>query len=131
MMGSQLASVSAPVGEFLPHLASGKVRLLATSGPTRNKFAPNVPTYADQGFKDLVFDEWFGIFVPAKTPADTVNRISVAVRNALASQNVIDGLDQMGLEAKATTPAVLVAQLKKDIERWGPIVRTIGFTAES
>lgn len=131
MMGGQLASVSAPVGEFLPHLTSGKVRLLATSGPARNKFAPNVPTYAEQGFKDLVFDEWFGIFAPAKTPADMVNRVSVAVRNALASKDVIDGLAQMGLEAKASTPAELVALLKKDTERWGPVVKNIGFTAES
>lgn len=131
MMGGQLASVSAPIGEFLPHLASGKVRLLATSGPTRNKFAPSVPTYSDQGFKDLAIEEWFGIFAPAKTPTETVNRAAAAVRNALASKDVIDGLAQMGLEAQATTPAELAALLKRDTERWGPIVKTIGFTADS
>lgn len=131
MMGGQISAVSGPVGEFLPHLASGKARLLATSGQTRNRFAPEVPTYVEQGFTDLVFEEWFGVFAPARTPAETINRISAGVRNALASKDVIDGLAQMGLEARGSTPSELAAMLKKDTERWGPIVKSIGFTAES
>lgn len=131
MMGGQLASVSAPVGEFLPHLASGKVRLLATSGPARNRFASNVPTYVEQGFKDFVYDEWFAVFAPARTSPEILARLSTVVRQALASKEVIDGLGQMGLEARSSTSAELAALLKRDTERWGPIVKSIGFTAES
>lgn len=131
MMGGTLAAVSSPVGEFLPHLPSGKVRLLATSGPVRNKFAPAVPTFVEQGFKDFVLDEWFGVFAPARTPAETINRIAAAVRRGLAAPDVIEGLGQMGLEARASTPAELATLLKKDSERWAPIVKSIGFTAES
>jgi tripartite-type tricarboxylate transporter receptor subunit TctC len=131
LMGGQLSAVSAPVGEFMPHLASGKVRLLATSGQARNKFVPDAPTFVEQGFKDLVFEEWFGVFAPARTPAEMINRISAGVRNALASKDLIDGLAQMGLEARGSTPAELAAMLKKDSERWGPIVKAIGFTADS
>lgn len=131
MMGGQVSAVSAPVGEFLPHLTSGKVRMLATSGGKRNKFHPSIPTYAEQGFKDIVFDEWFGFFAPAKTSTDTISRISLEIRKALTSQDVIDGLAQMGLEARGTTSAELTAILKKDAERWGSIVKSIGFTAES
>ena len=50
-----MAAVSGPVGEFLQHLPTGKVRLIATSGEKRSRFAPDVPTYAEQGFKDIVF----------------------------------------------------------------------------
>lgn len=131
LMGGQVAAVSGPVGEFLQHLPTGKVRLLATSGAARNKFAPNVPTYAEQGFKDIVFDEWFGYFLPAKASPDSVNRLAAALRTALASQEVIDGLAQMGLEARSSTPAELAAMLKKDSERWAPLIKTIGFTADS
>jgi tripartite-type tricarboxylate transporter receptor subunit TctC len=131
LMGGQIAAVSGPVGEFLQHLPTGKVRLLATSGPTRNKFAPTVPTYAEQGFKDIVFDEWFGFFLPAKVSPENVNRLAAALRTALTSQEVIDGLAQMGLEAKPSTPAELAAMLKKDSERWAPLIKTIGFTADS
>ena len=131
MMGGQLSSVSGPVGEFLQHLPTGKARLLATSGATRNKFAPTVATFAEQGFKDLVFNEWFGFYLPGKAPAELVNRLSTAIRAALAAPEMVEGLAQMGLEAKGSTPAELAALLKRDTERWAPLVKTIGFTAES
>ena len=131
MMGGQLSSVSGPVGEFLQHLPTGKARLLATSGATRNKFAPTVATFAEQGFKDLVFNEWFGFYLPGKAPAELVNRLSTAIRAALAAPEIVEGLAQMGLEAKGSTPAELAALLKRDTERWAPLVKTIGFTAES
>jgi len=131
LMGGQVAAVSGPVGEFLQHLPTGKVRLLATSGAARNRFAPNVPTYAEQGFKDIVFDEWFGYFLPAKVSPDTVNKLAAALRTALTSPEVIEGLAQMGLEARPSTPAELAATLKKDSERWAPLIKTIGFTADS
>ncbi|HSW05205.1 Bug family tripartite tricarboxylate transporter substrate binding protein [Aquabacterium sp.] len=131
LMGGQIAAVSGPVGEFLQHLPSGKVRLLATSGAARSKFSPTVGTYAEQGFKDIVFDEWFGVYVPAKTPADVVQRLSAALRHVLAAKDVVDALAQMGLEARASTPAELAALLKKDSERWAPLIKTIGFSAES
>jgi tripartite-type tricarboxylate transporter receptor subunit TctC len=131
LMGGQVASVTGPAGEFLPHLSTGRVRMLATSGSARNKFMPSVPTYAEQGFKDIVHSEWFGFFVPAKTPNDLVARLSTAIRAALATPDTIEGLAQMGLEARGTTPGDLAALLKRDTERWGPLVKTIGFTAES
>ncbi len=131
MMGGQVAAVSGPVGEFLQHLASGKARLIATSGAARSKFAADVPTYAEQGYKDIVFDEWFGFFLPAKAAPETVNKLAAALRTALATTEVVDGLAQMGLEARSSTPADLAALLKKDSERWAPLIKTIGFTADS
>ena len=131
LMGGQVASVSGPVGEFLQHLPSGKARLIATSGAARNKFAPAVPTFVEQGFKDIVFDEWFAVYLPAKVPADVVAKTSAAVRAALASADVIESLALMGLEAKGSTSAELADLLKKDSERWAPLVKAIGFTADS
>ena len=131
LMGGQVSAVSGPVGEFLQHLPTGKARLIATSGAARNKFAPAVATFAEQGFKDLVFNEWFAFYLPAKTPVEVVNKLSAAIKTALAAPEVIDGLAQMGLEAKSSTPAELAALLKRDTERWAPLVKTIGFTAES
>ena len=131
MMGGQIASVSGPLGEFLQHLSTGRVRLIATSGAAKSKFAPTVPTFAEQGFRDLVFDEWFAFYLPARTPAAIVERLSQAIRASLAAPEVVEGLAQMGLEARGSTPAELAALLKKDTERWAPLVKTIGFTAES
>lgn len=131
LIGGTVAAVSGPVGEFLQHLAGGKVRLLATSGAARSRFAPNVPTYAEQGFKDIVFDEWFGFFMPAKVPAEALNRAANAIRSALVAPDLVDALAQMGLEARPSTPAELAALLKRDSERWAPLIKAIGFTADS
>jgi tripartite-type tricarboxylate transporter receptor subunit TctC len=78
-----------------------------------------------------VFDELFGVFVPAKTPADAVQRLSAALRKVLSAPELVDSLALMGLEAKGSTPAELAALLKNDTERWGPLIKTIGFSAES
>ncbi len=131
LMGGQVASVSGPVGEFLQHLPTGKVRLLATSGAARSKFAPDVATFAEQGFKDIVFDEWFGVYMPGNAPADVVSRTSTAVRAALSAPDVVEALAKMGLEARPSSPAELAALQKKDTERWAPLVKQIGFTADS
>ncbi len=131
MIGGQIAAVSGPTGEFTQHIAAGKCRLLSTSGPKRSKFTPNTPTLQEQGFKDMAFTEWFGFFLPAKTPPDVVQRLNAGIRTALASQDVIDGLAVSYLEVMPTSPAQLAAMLKADTEQWGPLVKTIGFTADA
>ena len=78
-----------------------------------------------------MYDEWFGIYLPAKRPAEVVNKLSAALRAALSSPDVVDALGQMGLEAKPSTPAELAALLKRDWERWAPLIKTIGFSADS
>jgi tripartite-type tricarboxylate transporter receptor subunit TctC len=130
MLGGQIPAVSGPVGEFTQHLASGKCRLLATSGAKRSRFAPTVSTLTEQGLKDMAFTEWFGFYLPAKASPDIVQRLNAAIRAALTQADDIDGLGLMGLEAQGSTPAELAAMLKYDGERWGPLVKAIGFTAE-
>jgi tripartite-type tricarboxylate transporter receptor subunit TctC len=131
MIGGQIAAVSGPVGEFTQHVLAGKCRVIATSGEKRSRFAPEVPTFAEQGYRDLVFREWFGFFLPGKPEAAVVARANAAIRAALAEKDVIDGLATMGLEAESSTPEALAALTRADHERWAPIVKTIGFTADS
>jgi tripartite-type tricarboxylate transporter receptor subunit TctC len=131
MVAGQIQAVSAPVGEFTQQANAGNIRFLGTSGAKRSVFAPNVPTFAEQGYKDLVFSEWFGIFAPGGTSPDVVNRANAALRTALARKDVVDGIAIMGLEAKSSTPAELATLLKTSYDRWGPIVKKIGFTADS
>lgn len=131
MIGGQIPAVSGPIGDFLPHIAEGKCRILATSGAQRNPFVGNVSTLTEQGMQDMAISEWFGLFMPAGASSAAVQRASAALRPALAAPEVVDGLAAMGLKAESSTPAELAARLKADYERWGPIVKSIGFTAES
>lgn len=131
MIGGQLAAVSGPIGEFTQHVVAGKCRLLAASGAKRSQFAPNTPTLIEQGLKGFVYDEWFGFYVPAKTPTDVIARLNAAMRAALAAPETVNGLALMGLVAQSSTPAELAARLKSDTDLWAPLIKSIGFTADA
>ncbi len=131
MIGGQLQAVSGPIGEFTQHVAAGKCRLLAATGAARSKFAPDTPTLLEQGLKDMSYSEWFGFYLPAKAAPEVVQRANAALRAALADRDTVDGLALMGLEARSSTPAELAAMLKADSDKWGPLVKAIGFTADS
>ncbi|MEA3394297.1 MAG: Bug family tripartite tricarboxylate transporter substrate binding protein [Pseudomonadota bacterium] len=131
LLGGNIAAVSGPIGDITQHLPTGKVRILATSGPKRNRFAPDVPTYTEQGLKDMEHSEWFAFFLPGKAAPDLVARLNAALKSALASKDVADGLATFGLEAMSSSPSELAALLKKDTAKWAPIVKTIGFTADA
>ncbi len=131
LLGGQIAAVSGPIGDITQHLATGKIRILATSGAKRNRFAPDVPTYAEQGFKELTHSEWFAFFLPPKAAPELVARMNSALKAALASKDVIDGLATFGLEAMSNSPAELADLLKQDTAKWAPIVKAIGFTADA
>jgi tripartite-type tricarboxylate transporter receptor subunit TctC len=131
LVAGQIQAVSGPVGEFLQQAAAGRIRILGVSGKTRSRFAPNVPTYIEQGLKDMFFSEWFGFFAPGGTSAPVIMNANIALRAALARKDVVDGLAVMGLEARSSTPEALAERLKADHDNWGLIVRKIGFTADS
>jgi tripartite-type tricarboxylate transporter receptor subunit TctC len=130
LLGGQVAAMSSPVGDYLPHLKSGKLRLLATSGARRSRFAPDVATYTEQGFKALEMREWYGFFLPAKAPAEVVQRAAGAIRAAVSAPDVVESFLSLGLEASANTPAELAAAVKSENAAWGPIVKRVGFTPE-
>lgn len=131
LMGGQIAAVSGPVGEFLPHIKDGRVRIIGTTGAERNKFAPDVPTLTEQGLEGLTFSEWFGFFVPAGTPSDVKERLAKDLAVALDQKEAIEGLALMGLEVRTSTPEELRVLLEQDTELWRPIIEKVGFSADS
>ena len=131
LIGGQLASTSTPTGDALANHKAGKIRIIATSGATRTPFTPEVATYAEQGFPELTTEEWFGFYAPARTPANVVANANAAINAALKDKSVIDSLAVMGLVAQGSTPAEMDKSQKEENTRWGPLVKKIGFTAES
>ena len=131
LLGGNISAVSGPIGDITQHLASGKIRILSVSGAKRSRFAPDVPTLIEQGLPDMAHSEWFAFFLPAKASPELVTRLNGHVKAALASQDVIDGLSTFGLEAMSSSPQELAELLKKDTAKWAPIVKKVGFRAES
>lgn len=131
LLGGNISAVSGPIGDITQHLPTGRVRILGVSGAKRSRFAPDVPTFAEQGLKEMTHSEWFAFLLPAKTPSDVVSRMNAALKAALAQKDVIDGLSGFGLEAQSSTPGELTDLLKKDTAKWAPIVKSVGFTADA
>ena len=130
MIGGQLAAVVGPTGEFMSQVKAGKARLIATSGPKRGKFTPDVPSYAEQGFKDLAYLGWFGFYLPAGTPADVVQRLNGAIRSALGAPDVVESFATLYMEPYPTSPQQLAALLKTETQFWGGLVKSVGYTPE-
>ncbi|MES2942378.1 MAG: tripartite tricarboxylate transporter substrate-binding protein [Pseudomonadota bacterium] len=131
VMGGQIASMFTPHGDFLQQHKAGKLRILATSGSHRSPFVPEVPTFAEQGFPELVVEEWFGFYAPAKTPAAVVSAANAAINVALKDKGVIDSLAIQGMVPVGGTPEQMAKDQKAQYDAWGPIVKKIGFTAEA
>ncbi len=130
LLGGQLAAMSSPVGDFLPYLKDGRLRLLATSDAKRSRFAPDVPTCREQGFRDLVLVQWYGFFLPAKAPPATVERLASAIKASLDSAALVEAFARFGLETFASTPAETARMIRNDMAQWAPIVKAVGFTPE-
>jgi tripartite-type tricarboxylate transporter receptor subunit TctC len=127
MMAGQLAALMLPDGSFLPYTKDNRARVLATSGEKRSPFYPDVATFAEQGVKEIVVTEWFGLFAPAATPPAVVSRAADAIAKALASKEIAQAFANLGMVPKSDTPAELAALIKVEAATWGPIIRSTGF----
>ena len=130
LLGGQVQSGVNVLPEVLPHVPSGKLRILAVSGSKRSRFLPNVPTFAESGFKDVEADEYFAVFVPSKTPPETVAKLNEAIRNALKSKRMVDGLEKLSFEVGGESVADFKGIVQSEFRRWGPIVKASGFSSE-
>lgn len=131
VLGGQIASMFTPVGDFMQHHRLGKLRVLGTSGAKRSPFLPDVPNFAEQGYGYLTSEEWFGIYAPARTPPAIISAANAAITTALRDKSVIDSLATFGLTAMPSTPEEMARSQKEALDHWGPLIKRIGFTAES
>ena len=130
VLGDQVPAGIDVVFEFLQNHRAGKARIIATSGRARAKVLPDVPTFAEQGFPNIVGQGWFGLYAPPKTASAEVERVNKALNKALASPDVIEKFLSLGLETGGGSAADLVRIMEADTNRWGPIVKASGFKAD-
>lgn len=117
-------------GEFVQLAQGGRVKVLATTGSRRSQFMPNVPTFQELGFKDMVLSEWFGVFAPAKTPSKTIETLSTALEAALRNHEVIAKIQAANYTPFISRPAELNQRVQQESALWGPLVKATGFTLD-
>lgn len=130
LIGGQISAMSSPIGTFLGHLPSGKIRLLAVSGNERSRLAPNVPTYQELNFP-IVAREWLGFFTQHHVPASIAQAAATKLRDALEAPEIARTAATHGLEVATSTADALAGMTQADAREWQRVVREIGFKAES
>lgn len=114
-----------------PQLKAGKLRALAILDSKRHTRLPDVPTVVELKQPELVMTTWFGLAMPAKTPAAIVQRVNAEVMKVLAAPEVIAKLESMGIDAaKANTPAEFGAFMKDDVARWKGVVKAANIAVD-
>jgi tripartite-type tricarboxylate transporter receptor subunit TctC len=125
-----ITSTFLSANQALAQVQSGTIRIIAAINDGRSKYFPDAPTMAEQGFAAAQVTPWFGIVVPAGTPAPVVERISTALQAALATPDVREKLDTAGCEPKGARPAEFAGIIKSDVALWAKVAKDAGITAD-
>jgi tripartite-type tricarboxylate transporter receptor subunit TctC len=125
-IGGEVHFTYLPVNSALPHVQSGKLRILAATGTKRSPFAPDVPTFAELGHPSLDFDLWFGFAGPAHMPPAVVRKWEAELKAISEMPDVQDHLRKRGLTPAYKDAATTGALLKSEIARWTGVAEKAG-----
>src|SRR5437870_7099285 len=127
LLGGQVQMGIFDVPVLLGHLRAGKLKALAVTSASRTQALPDVPTTAEMSYPSVTSDNWYGLVVPAATPADLQTRIHAAAMTALRSPAVIEQFARVGGVASPGTPQDYAAFLAAEQAKWSQVVSAIGF----
>ncbi|MGD9945425.1 MAG: Bug family tripartite tricarboxylate transporter substrate binding protein [Burkholderiaceae bacterium] len=127
VLGQQVPAGIGSLTEFIDHHRAGKLRVLAVSGDTRSKIAPDIPTFQELGLKGIDKNPWLAFFGPRGLPPAFVERFNAAVRTALSQPDIVERLTKMGNEVAYTSPAELQEWVVSATQHWGAVIKASGF----
>jgi tripartite-type tricarboxylate transporter receptor subunit TctC len=130
LLGGQIAALVLPEGLLRQHHAAGRVRVLATSGPARSAYLPDVQSFVEQGHPELVVQEWFAFFASGRVPKATVEATSAVLREAIARPELAAAFVQAGMTPVSSSPSSLSARIIREQQVWQPVLRANGIRAD-
>jgi tripartite-type tricarboxylate transporter receptor subunit TctC len=132
LLGDQVDFMCDQTTNTTEHILAGEVKAYAVTTPERIDALPDVPTTEEAGVPELQVSVWHGLYLPAGTPAEIVEKLNAALKVALQDQNVIDSLADLGtapVSQDRATPEAHTQLLTDQIELWAPIIEASGVTA--
>ena len=129
LVGAQIDAAFLPLLAVKPHVASGKVKVLAVTSPQRSPLMPEVATFTEQGFPDLEIYIWAAIAVPAGVPDTVVAKLNSEFTKALNSPDIREKWRAMDFEPLPSTPEAFAKFAQADSKRWAEAVKLSGFKA--
>ena len=126
VVGGQLTGMFVDLPVISPYVKAGRVRALAMASPRRSPYFPDVPTTREAGYKDVELQNYYALFLPAKTPRDVVMKLHDAVVKTVNTPAVRDKLIETGADPLTMTPEEFTRFVRADIEMWGKVVKAAG-----
>ena len=109
----------------MPHVKSRRLHALAITSTKRSVLAPQLPTVSESGVPGYQADAWYGVLVPARTPADIVNRLNGEIMSVLKSRDVRELAMAQGAEVTGSTPQEFAAHMRNEIKKWAKLTSTL------
>jgi tripartite-type tricarboxylate transporter receptor subunit TctC len=126
LIGGQVQLIFDSMPSAMPHVKSGKIKALAVTTAKRSPTVPDLPTIAESGVPGFAISTWYGVWAPAGTPRDIVNKISAEIATALQQPAVRERLASLGAEPVGNTPDEFAAYCQSELPKWAKIVRESG-----
>ena len=130
VVAGEVSAVMLDLVSLKPHVASGKVRLLGSTGTKRSPLTPDVPTLSEQGYPGFESYGWGAMFLPSKTPPEIVQRLETEIGKVLQQPDVVGKFKDMGFEIGGTPQAQFATQVAGDLERWVRLIKKAGVTLD-
>ena len=125
---TQIASL-APLA-VMPHVPTGRLKVLAISTPQRSPLLPSIPTFKETGVLDVVASAWIGLVAPAKTPPAIIERLNREFVAAMKDPVVVEKLKAQYMDPQPGTPAEFTAYMQEELKRWTPVIKRSGATVD-
>ena len=129
VIGGRVTMTMQNAAAILPTVRDGRLRGLAQTSLKRSPNIPELPTVAESGFPGFETVSWFGLLVPAGTPAALVNKLNEDSLKVLAQPDMRASFTKLGLDTVGSTPGELAATIKSDIGKWAKVIKEAGITA--
>jgi len=126
LLGGQIDMMFSTMASVAQHIKSGQLRGLAVTTAERSPAQPDLPTVAEAGVAGYRVDSWYGLFVPAGTPPDIVDRLNAALREAVQAPAFRRNVEQEGLVVDAGPPAQLSRYVQEEAQRWRDLISRTG-----
>ncbi|MBN9429808.1 MAG: hypothetical protein J0H09_25225 [Burkholderiales bacterium] len=127
VLGGHMPAVVLPIASSIIHHRAGRLRVLAVAGARRSRFLPDVPTLTELGYPEVLFQDWLGVFAPARTSPAVVERINQAMGQVIRSQQGETTLMNLGFEPEAASPKEFAEMVQADYARYRGVVEKANF----
>jgi tripartite-type tricarboxylate transporter receptor subunit TctC len=131
LIGGQVQIAFLGIPAVLPHLKSGKLRILAVTGMRRSPELPNVPTVDESGVPGYEVSPWYGLLAPAGTPRSIIGRLASETTHIVRTAEMRERLAVQGAEAAGGTPEEYVAVIREDAAIWARVIEQAGLRTEA